>query len=162
MKSLLLSVQTRWATLAPREQAGVRLAGLALLLGLLWFVGLQPAWRTWREVPAQRQALETQFLAMQRLAAEARELKALPVVSGEQSRLALKAATDRLGTKAKLNVVAERATLNITDLSPAALTAWLAEVRSGARARPIDMQLSRGQAGLSGQVVVSLPASAAP
>ncbi|WP_247661025.1 type II secretion system protein GspM [Ideonella alba] len=162
MKPMLLPLQTRWATLAPREQTLVRLAGAVVLLGLLWFVGLQPAWRTWREVPPQREALEAQFLGMQRLAAEARELKAQPAVSGEQSRLALKAATDRLGSKVKLNVVADRATLNVTDLSPAALTGWLAEVRSGARARPIDMQLSRSQAGLSGQVVVSLPASAAP
>lgn len=156
MKPLLLPLQTRWATLAPREQTLVRLAGAVVLLGLLWFVGLQPAWRTWREVPPQRQALELELLDMQRLAAEAKLLKTQPPVAMAQATEALKAASERLGSQAKLSLIGERATLTVTDLPPAALRAWLGEVRAGARARPVDLQLQRTDKGLQGTVVVML------
>jgi general secretion pathway protein M len=159
---LQAALRQRWATLAPREQQGLGWAALALAVALLWFVALQPAWRTWQQVPAQRQALETQLLQMQRLASEARELKGQSPVSAEQSQQALKAATDRLGAKAKLSVIADRATLAVTDIQPSALVAWLAEVRSGARPRPVELQLNRTAAGLSGQIVVSLPAASTP
>jgi general secretion pathway protein M len=157
---LTTALRQRWAALAPREQQGLGWAALALAVALLWFVALQPAWRTWHQVPAQRQALETQLLQMQRLASEARELKGQSPVSAEQSLQALKAATDRLGAKAKLSVLGERATLTVTNLSPEQLQAWLGEVRSGARARTVDLQLRRSANGLSGLVVLSLPASA--
>jgi general secretion pathway protein M len=160
LNKLLRDARLRWALLAPREQQAVWLAAAAVGLLLLWFVGLQPAWRTFTQVPAQRETLETQWLQMQRMAGEARELKAQPPVAAAQSTEALKASTDRLGTKAKLLVQADRATLTLTGVSPEQLRSWLAEVRSGARARPIDLQLNRGADGLSGQVVVSLPASA--
>lgn len=160
MNPLLQTLRARWSALAPREQQALGLAGAALALLLLWSVGLQPAWRTWREVPAQREALEAQLLDMQRLATEARDLKAQPPVSAAQSAQALKAATDRLGPKARLVVQADRGTLNLTGVSPEQLRAWLAEVRSGARARPIDLQLNRAEQGLSGQVIVSLPGGA--
>ena len=34
---------------------------------------------------------------------------------------------------------------------------WLAEVRSGARARPVEANLTRGAEGYSGTIVVALP-----
>lgn len=154
------ALRQRWAGLTPREQQGLSWAALALAVLLLWFVALQPAWRTWQQVPTQRQALETQALQMQRLSTEARELKGQSPVSAEQSLQALKAATDRLGAKAKLSLLGERATLTVTGITPEQLQAWLSEVRSGARARPVDLQLRRNANGLEGLVVLSLPASA--
>ena len=40
-----------------------------------------------------------------------------------------------------------------------ALRAWLSEVRSGARARAVEAQLSRGAAGFSGSITLSLGGS---
>jgi general secretion pathway protein M len=160
MKALTLALRQQWDRLSPREQQGMGWAALAVAVLLLWFVALQPAWRTWQQVPAQRQALEAQWLQMQRLASEARELKGQTPVSAEQSRQALKAATDRLGAKAKLSLMGERATLTINGVTPEQLQAWLGEVRSGARARPVDLQLRRSATGLDGMVVLSLSASA--
>jgi len=36
------------------------------------------------------------------------------------------------------------------------LRGWLGEVRSGARVRPVETQLSRGPAGYTGTVIVAL------
>jgi general secretion pathway protein M len=148
--------QQQWAGLSAREKQGVTLAAAAVGLLLLWFVAIAPAVQTWQRVPAQRQALEGQWLQMQRMATDARELKGQPPVSAEQSTQALKAATERLGGKAKLAVQGERATLTLTGANTDQLQAWLSEVRSGARARPVDVQLRRNATGLEGQVVVSL------
>lgn len=156
MTAWLPSARQAWTRLARREQLALMLMGGLALALLLWSLGLAPALRTWREVPAQREALESQWLQMQRVAAEARELKALPPVSAEQSSQALRAATERLGSKGKLSLVGDRATLVLTGATPEQLTDWLAEARSGARARPIELQLSHTGAGLQGQVVVGL------
>jgi len=160
MNAVTMALRQRWASFTPREQQGLGWAALALAVLLLWFVALQPAWRTWQQVPAQRQALESQLLQMQRLASEARDLKGQSPVSAEQSLQALKAATDRLGAKAKLSLLGERATLSVSGVTPEQLQAWLSEVRSGARARPVDLQLRRSANGLDGLVVLSLPAAA--
>jgi general secretion pathway protein M len=39
---------------------------------------------------------------------------------------------------------------------------WLAEVRSSARARPLEANLARGPLGYSGSIVVALPGGTGP
>lgn len=149
----------RWARMQPRERMLVGIGAGAIALLLLWYVGLYSAWTTWRTVPAQKRTLELDWMQMQRLATEARDLKAQPPVNAAQAAEALKSATDRLGANGKLSQSGDRATLSVTGVSPEALRTWLAEVRSGARARPVDMQVNRAEGGLSGQVVVTLAAT---
>jgi len=149
-------LRQRWAKMTPRERTLVAVAGGALGVLLLWYVGLYSAWSTWRKVPAEARALESDWLQMQRLANEARDLKAQPPVNAAQAAEALKSATDRLGAHGKLSQLGDRATLSVNGASPEQLRTWLAEVRSGARARPVDLQVNRAEGGLSGQVVVSL------
>ena len=155
----MAELRRRWARLAPRERNLVVAGGAAVGLLLLWYVGLASAWSTWKTAPAQLRAAEVDWMQMQRLATEARDLKAQPPVSAAQAAEALKSATERLGAHGKLSQLGDRATLNINGASPEQLRTWLAEVRSGARARPIDVQVSRAEGGLSGQVVVSLAAA---
>ena len=157
MKSAQL--RQRWAALAPRERNLVIVGGVALAVLVLWYVGLASAWSTWKTAPAQLRAAESDWMQMQRLATEARDLKAQPPVSAAQAAEALKSATERLGANAKLSQLGDRATLTINGASPEQLRTWLAEARSGARARPIDVQINRAEGGLSGQVVVSLAAA---
>jgi general secretion pathway protein M len=149
-------LRQRWQGLNTRERQLVSLAGAALASGLLWLLLITPAWQTWREVPAKARLLEVDQLQMQRLATEAKELKAQPPVNAAQSAEALKAATDRLGAVGKLSLIGDRATLTLTGASPAQLGTWLGEVRAGARARPVDAQLQRVGNGLQGTVVVNL------
>jgi general secretion pathway protein M len=127
-----------------------------LALYVVFAAAVQPAWRTLRQAPAQLEALDNELQAMQRLAAEARELRATPPVNAEQSAAALKAASDRLGDKARLSLQGDRAVLTLNGAGTAQLRDWLAEVRSGARARPVEATLSRGNSGYSGTIVVAL------
>jgi general secretion pathway protein M len=152
-------LRQRWAVMTQRERSLVVGAGALLGLALLWFIALRPALQTWQQVPPQARLLEAQWLEMQRLASETRELKGQTPVNAAQSAQALKAASDRLGSQARLSVIGDRATLTLMGATPEQLRTWLAEARSGARARPVELQVSRAGAGLTGQVVVSLPST---
>lgn len=156
MSGLREEFSKRWAALAERERRLVAVAAVVVGVALLWSVALGPAIRTLREAPAQRQALQTQLLQMQKLAAESKELRGLPAIAPSQATQALQAATTRLGDKAKLTPQGERSVLTLNGVPSDALRAWLAEARSGARARPVDAQLSRGAEGLSGTITVAV------
>lgn len=148
-----------WRGRTPRERQYVVLVAVVLGAYLFWSLLVAPALRTVREAPAELDRLEAQYQQMQRTAAESGTLRAAPRVGPIQAAQALKAATDRLGDKARLQQQGDRATLTLTGISPEALRAWLGEARSGARARPVDAQLQRGALGYTGTLVVSLGAS---
>lgn len=145
-----------WQGLALRERRLIVAALTLVALALLWWVALAPALRTLQRAPAQIDAVETQLQTMQRLAAEARELRGVTPVPADQATNVLKAATARLGDKARLAVQGDRAVLTMAGVSSVALRDWLAEARSGARARTIEANLSRGSTGLTGTVVVGM------
>lgn len=149
-------LRARWQAMAPRERRLVLICGIVLLLGLLWLVALQPALRTVRNAPAQLDDLDTQLQQMQRMASEARELRNATPLPPSQSALALKSATERLGDRARLSVQGDQAVLTLTGVSGEQLRGWLAEARSGARARPTRAELNRGPQGYSGTIVVAL------
>ncbi len=150
--------QARWQALAPRERWLVLAAVAAIALLLLWLVALQPAWRTLQRAPAQLDALDAQLQTMQRLAAEARDLRAAPPVNPEQALAALTSAIERLGEKAKLTQQGERVVVTLDNVSTALLREWLQDMRSAARARPIEVSLNRSPQGFSGTLVLILPA----
>lgn len=150
------AVRARWLALSERDR---RLAWLAVaVLGafLLWTLAIQPAWRGVREAPVQLDALDAQLQEMRLLATEARELRAAPALSADQSAQALKSASERLGNKARLSLQGQRAVLTLSGVSGVQLREWLAEARAGARARPVEAQLSRNAQGFSGSVVLSI------
>lgn len=149
-------LKVRWAAIAPRERRLLQAALAIVVLALAWLLLVRPAWQTLRDAPARIDALDLKLQQMQRLAAEARELRSLPVVSATQSEAALRAATERLGPNAKLTLQGERATLNVNGVPGEALVGWLGEARSAARARPEEARLARGPTGYTGSVVVVL------
>lgn len=146
----------KWQALGERERLAV--AAMAVLLGLLlvWGVLLAPALRTLKTAPAELDQLELQLQQMQAQAQEVRTLRAAPAVPPAQAQAALKASVEHLGDAARLNLSGERASITLNGIAPAALQAFLGEVRSAARARPIEAQLTRGPSGYSGSLVLSL------
>jgi general secretion pathway protein M len=154
------ALQPHWNALAARERQMVLVAVAALAGLLLWWLAIQPVWRTWTEVPAQARVLELQWLQMQQMASDARSLKGQPPVDAAQASTAMKAATDSLGKKARLSLLGDRATVTLTGVSPEQLNTWLQEVRSAARGRTLKLDLRRDDGGLSGSVLIALPGAA--
>ena len=148
-----------WLARTARERRAVILVAGVLALLLVWSLFVQPAWRSARAAPAVLDQLDAELQQMQRVAGESRALRAVAPVSQTQAGAALKAASERLGDKAKLNLQGDRATLTLTGISPEALRAWLNEARSGARARPVEASLQRGASGFTGSLTVALGAA---
>jgi general secretion pathway protein M len=145
-----------WRSLAVREQRWLLVATAVLGLALLWWLAVQPAWRTVARAPAERALLDAQWQAMRALATEAEALRAAPPVNAEQAATALRAATARLGDKGRLALQGDRAVLTLTGVSAQPLTAWLAEARSGARAQPLEAKLAQAAQGYSGTLVLAV------
>jgi general secretion pathway protein M len=156
MQMALAPVGAWWRALPLRERRLALLAGGVLLAFLLWTLAIQPAWRTIATAPAELDELEAQLQGMQRLAGEVTQLRATPPVNPELAAAALKAATERLGEQGKLSLQGERAVLTVNGVATSDLRDWLAEARSGARARPVEANLLRSGPGLSGTLVLSL------
>lgn len=154
------ALQPHWQALAARERQMVLAAVAALACLLLWWLAIQPVWRTWTEVPSQARVLEVQWLQMQQMASDARSLKGQPPVDAAQASTAMKAATDSLGNKARLSLLGDRATVTLTGVTPEQLSTWLQEVRSAARGRTLKLDLRRDAGGLSGSVLIALPGAA--
>lgn len=154
------ALRGRWQALPVRERRLVWLMASVLGAWLLWALAIQPAWRTLHDAPPRIARLEAQLQHMRILAAEAGELRGAPALGDEAQAAALKAASDRLAGKARVQLQGDRAVVTLTGLSSQELRDWLAAVRSGARARPIEAKLSRSGDAYSGSVVLSLgPAS---
>ena len=80
-----------------------------------------------------------------------------------QAEAALRSASDRLGPAATLSVQGDRATLTLRDVPGEGLASWLDEVRTAARARPLEANLQQAQAGrYNGSIVLSLSTAQAP
>jgi general secretion pathway protein M len=154
-------LRARWAALAPRERRVAAVATAVIVILLLWLVALRPAWQATRALPAEVRRLDAQLQQMQRLAAETRGLRGAAAVAPSQSADALRASALALGDGARLVVAGDRATLTLTDVAGDELQRWLLEAREGARARPVDVTLTRNPEGnFAGSVVVALPGAA--
>jgi general secretion pathway protein M len=141
-RSAWRGLQARWAAMASRERRLVSLAAAVLGSFLVWSLAIAPAWRTVQTAPARLDAQQQQALQMQRLAGEAAALRAVAPVPLDRAQAALTAATERLGPPGKLSLQGERALLTLKGVDGAALAAWLAEVRAGARARVVEATLT--------------------
>ena len=153
---LVAAARAWWHSLAARDRRLLAAGATVLGLYLTWAVAVQPAWRMIDRAAAERDALELQWQTMQRLATEAQQLRAAPPVSQPQALAALQAATARLGTAGRMSLQGDRAVLTLNGASTGALRDWLAEARSGARAKPVEANLSRAAQGYSGTLVVAI------
>jgi general secretion pathway protein M len=95
---------------------------------------------------------------MRALASEAQQLRDAPALSPQQASDALRAASERLGSSARLALQGERAVLTLHGVGAAPLREWLSQARSAARARPVEVQLTRGAQGFSGSIVLKVGA----
>ena len=145
-----------WRGLASRERTGLLTAGAVVLGYILWALALSPALQTLKRAPLDLDLLEAQYQGMQRLAVESQALRAIPPLPADAAVAALKSATERLGDKGRLMLQGDRAVLSVNGATPQALRDWVAEALSGARARPLEANLTRAGAGYNGAIVVAI------
>jgi general secretion pathway protein M len=160
LRSAIEPLRLRWQALGTRERQALAAAAAVVALALAWLVLVQPARGALARAQAEGPRLEAQWQTMQRLAQEARELRAAPVVDTSQAAAALQAATVRLGAGATLSLQGERAVLTLQGAGPTALREWLSEARTGARVRVVEASLIQAGEGYSGTIVVALGGAA--
>ena len=156
LANLRQSAASWWASLSPRDRRTAMLAAVVVGAALLWWIAIQPALRTMREAPASLDRLDGELQQMQVLAAESRALRATPPIAQAQAVAALRAATARLGDKARIVVQGDRATITLTGADGESLRSLLTEARGTAHARPVEVQLVRSAKGLDGTLTLSL------
>jgi general secretion pathway protein M len=156
LASLRQRADAAWSALSRRDRRIAKLGALVVAVALIWLIGVQPALRTVREAPSQLDSLDAELQQMQLLAAESRTLRAAPAVAPAQAATALSAATARLGARARLVLQGERAIVTLTGVDSESLRNLLTEVRSTARARPIEAQLVRRATGYDGTLTLGL------
>jgi general secretion pathway protein M len=145
-----------WQARAPRERQLIAAMAVAIGVLVVWLVAVQPALRTLHAAPAELDQLELQLQQMQLAALESDSLRAASPVPPAQATEALRAASERLGTKAKLALQGDRATLTFTAIPFESLRTWLGEARRAARARPVEAQLLKSAGGYSGSISLTL------
>jgi general secretion pathway protein M len=164
----LSSWAERWAQLSARERAWVRVAGVVLVLALLWQVALAPALRVWRESPSRHAQLDRQQAELLTLQAQARSLQAQPVLSAQEARDTLTQLTRDLLPGAQLVAQADHHRVVLKGVSGAHLSQWLSAIRQTAQARVLDMRLQRSPTSpdiptmWDGQITLQGPQRGAP
>ncbi|HET8869851.1 MAG TPA: type II secretion system protein GspM [Aquabacterium sp.] len=149
--------QTKWAAMPARERRLVTIAAWLAGLVLLVMLGIRPALKSLQETPRQLNELNVQLDDMRGQAAEAQVLKQRPPVPPIQAQAALQAATERLGQSGRLMIQGDRATLTANGVSGEALAGWLDEIRSAARAKPVEAALTQSEPGrYSGTITLAL------
>ena len=145
-----------WRSRAPRERQLIAAGAIAVVVLLVWLIAVQPALRTLREAPAELDRLDSQWQQMQLAAFESAALRSASPVPPAQASEAVRAATERLAGKGKVALQGDRAVLTFSGVQFEALRNWLGEVRSAARARPVEAQLLKGASGYSGSITITL------
>jgi general secretion pathway protein M len=160
-KELRAQLTARWLAMAPRERQMVTVMAWLAGLTLLFLVGVRPALKTLQQAPDQLRQVDAVLEDMRRQAAEAKTLRQMPVVPPSQAEAALRSATERLGEAARLRMQPDRAVVTLNKVAGADLVQWLGEVRTSARARPIEANFAQVEPGVySGTVAVVLPGAA--
>ena len=153
-----------WQGLALRERRLVGAALVLVLLALVWWLALAPAFRTLTGAGAEHARLDAQLQRMNTLAARAQALKAAPAAPREDALAALQNATRTLlGEHAQLaGGGAEGANVLLRAAPADALAQWLAQARGNARALPREAHLTRAQGAAGAQAGNAPTPNAAP
>ena len=153
------TLQARWQSVSRREQRLVKWAVAVVGLALLWWVAMAPALKMLKTADQQRGMVESEWLQMQSLQAQAKVLQAKPQLAAEDARRLLNASVLPLGAALQLANAGDQVRVTVKGVSPDALAQWLATARQNARAVPSEAKLTRNAAGTwDGFMMLSLNA----
>lgn len=153
MANLRSAMQQRWLALSAREQRGLQVVGLLLLVWLAWQVLIAPAQNKLRQAESQRQIVAQQLTHMQALQAQAQALQQRTPMSRDSALRALQGVASPSGIQ--LNPQGERVVVTLKAVPAQVLSQWLAQARTHAQALPSEVHLTR----TSTNAAASTPAS---
>lgn len=174
-KAGLAGLRRIWQTMQPREQWMVALAIACVTLAGLWWLAIEPAWKTYRTYPAQRQELEQQVQHMQAMRQQALQLQGQMASAAQGAAGDVAAASAALqssakallGPQAQTQTAGERVTVRFDNAAAASVQQWLRETRENTRSQPVQVRLQR-EVGAesargthwSGEIILELPPAA--
>lgn len=152
------ALRARWSALATRERLLAGLAFWAVVLALLWTVGVAPAWKTLQRAPGQHQTLDGQLGRMQALAAQAQGIqqeRSPSVPDRETATRLLQESVRGLGAGAQLSITGPQAVVRLEGVAPQVLARNLDQWRRVARVMPTGADLQWLGSGWSGTVTLA-------
>jgi len=135
--------QARWQSLNARER--LWLSALIGLMGVWLFVsiGISPALRTLNSAERQRTEIDQQAALMRSLQQRAQDLQKTKPLSREESLRNLQSITPTGNPTLQMTIQGDRVLVQLKNLSPSQLAAWLAQARSNAQALPDEVHVTR-------------------
>ena len=141
MANLRNARQQRWLSLSAREQRGLQVVGVLLLVVLAWQVLIAPAQNKLRQADSRRQVVAQQLAHMQALQAQAQALQQRTPMSRDSALKALQGVAAPSGVQ--LNPQGERVLVTFKAVPAHVLSQWLAQARTQAQALPSEVHLTR-------------------
>ena len=141
MANLRSAMQQRWLTLSAREQRGLQVVGVLLLVWLAWQVLIAPAQHKLRQAESQRQALSQHMASMQALQTQAQALQQRTAMSRDSALKALQGVAAPSGVQ--LNPQGERVLVTFKAVPAHVVAQWLAQARTQAQVLPSEVHLTR-------------------
>ena len=141
MANLRSAMQQHWLALSAREQRGLQVVGVLLLVWLAWQVLIAPAQNKLRQAESQRLAVAQQLAHMQALQAQALALQQRTPMSRDNALKALQGFA--LPSGMQLNPQGERVLVTLKAVPAHAVSDWLAQARTQAQALPSEVHLTR-------------------
>ena len=151
-----------WLRASAREQVALRIAATVVLLALVWWVGLQPAFKTLKNARTQAPVVRAQYEQMLQLQAQAAALHAQAQQPVSDPKAVLQDSISALEKNARVALVGERATVSFKQARPADLALWLEQLRLKAHSSVLEMHITQAAGLWSGSVLVQLPSGAQP
>lgn len=160
---MLETLLQKWAAMAPRDRRVLVIAGVFLLVILVWQLLFEPAWQGTRRLQKTLPALRADVAKMDRMAAEVGELSRAaeaPVETPAQIRSRLEQSLLARGLDkdaAKVEVQGEIIEVRFRQASFNAWVYWLDAAVRETRTRIVDLSVTRESAGVfSGRLALEM------
>jgi len=141
MANVRSAMQQRWLSLSVREQRGLQVVGVLLLVWLAWQVLIAPALHKLRQAESQRQVLSQQMTNMQALQTQAQALQQRTAMSSDSALKALQGFASPSGMQ--LNPQGDRVLITLKAVPAHVVAQWLAQARTQAQVLPSEVHLTR-------------------
>lgn len=152
-----MTLQQHWQKLSPREQRS--LGFLLALIGVLlvWFVAIAPAWHDIQRAQTEQQRLAEQLSDMQSLQAQAQTARQQTSLPKDESWRVLQGISSKNEGRFVLTQQGDSVLVQIKNVPPQTLAAWLSQARTQGQSTPKETHLSREGEGWSGNLIMRLP-----